>query len=123
MRAAVILLIFTFLSSPLTGSAETILNAFPSTKVTSTDKFTTRSELNRQQQIANRVIIEKIDDKYYWTTRQNHELFPTKSGLYMIFIDPMGSGYVKVNVNSGEFIEHVHLGLQTITYWGSINDE
>ena len=47
----------------------------------------------------------------------------TSSGGYDTFIDPRGGGTVKVDSLGiiqprGTFFEHVHLGLDTITYWG-----
>jgi precorrin-4 methylase len=108
-----------FISTPST--AEVILSATPEVKVFAAKDSSYKVELTRPQQIENRVVIEKIDGRYYWTTRQNHELFAQKSGNFIIFIDPLGSGYVKINVETGDFLEHVHLGLDTITYWGNIN--
>ncbi len=74
--------------------------------------------------------ITKIEDQYYWTTRENLELIPTRSGAYITFVATNGAGYIKIidpeiknDPTSGEwgpydYMEHLLLGLSTVTYFG-----
>lgn len=78
-------------------------------------------------------IITEVDDEYFWTTRENVELVPVISELYITFLATNGSGYVRMvnpeykdalNSVLGEteqdfdYIEHMLLGLTTYSYYG-----
>ena len=73
-----------------------------------------------------------------WASRDNRELIYTKSGFFHIFLDPRGSGYVKIadasafseklganvyteklGTNIYMYYEHLSAGLDTLTYWGT----
>lgn len=72
-----------------------------------------------------------MDDKFYWATRENVELIPRRSGIYTIFVAVNGSGYIriigpemkKIIFKKGEipydYMEHLLLGLSTISYYGT----
>lgn len=68
-----------------------------------------------------KVIISKDGDKYYWLSRENKPLLYSKSGKFHNFVNPSGSGYIKIfQTEEGNYLymEHMSLGLDTITYWG-----
>lgn len=78
--------------------------------------------------------ITEVNGKYYWLTREDVELIPIESGAYVTFFAVNGAGYVKiiapgmkevVSVDPVEkefdYIEHMTLGLKTITYYGVSN--
>ena len=75
-------------------------------------------QLKGQQITQNAVVISLVDGKYIWKTRGGVELAKSTSGLYSVYHAANGSGYVKVNETEGTFMEHVHLHLATVTYWG-----
>lgn len=77
--------------------------------------------LTESQQNESRLIITKKGQKYYWTSRQDRELTKHESGVYTIFFETKGAGYVKVMKSEEKvlYMEHMGLGLETITYWGT----
>jgi hypothetical protein len=77
-------------------------------------------------------VIHKIDDKYYWASRDNRELVKVPSGSFTNYIAINGAGYVKV-INPAEksaasflgkteedfdYVEHLVTGLKAIIYYG-----
>ena len=77
--------------------------------------------LTESQQNESRLMITKKGQKYYWTSRQDRELTKHESGAYTIFFETKGAGYVKAMKNQDKvlYMEHMGLGLETITYWGA----
>ncbi len=120
------------LASP--GLAQTVLSARPTVKVESNAASTQRFQLSDAEQEEFRVVITTRDGRYYWISREGRELMHHRSGVFHYFIDPTGGGYVKV-VDTDllpeslrdpgprvQYLEHVTLGLGTITYWGASED-
>ena len=107
--------------TPTAAAAQCIvLDAVPLSRVDAGPESTSRSTDRLESQ---RVTIIKAGDDYYWATRENRVLFRSTSRGYDNFVDPRGGGTVKVNSRGvvqprGSFFEHVHLGMDTITYWG-----
>lgn len=78
-------------------------------------------------------IINKVGEKYYWASRENKEMIKIDSGkAFITYIALDGAGYVKVlkpeyydqvldsPVDAAfEYIEHMSIGLTTITYFGN----
>lgn len=77
-------------------------------------------QLSESQQAESRLIITRRGTKYYWTSRQDRELTRHESGVYSIFLETKGAGYVKAMKSADKvlYMEHMGLGLETITYWG-----
>ena len=131
-RISVALLVL-FLTAPSMAAETSVLNATPLSRVNSSDTNTKREALSSAQQQEFRIVIKKIDGKYFWASRENRELFYTLSGAFHIFIDPRSGAYVKVfdkNFLAESlrdpgprfiYLEHNHLWLNTITYWGTTN--
>ncbi len=80
-------------------------------------------QLSESQQAESRLIITRKGQKYYWTSRQDRELARHESGIYTIFLETKGAGYVKAMKSADKvlYMEHMGLGLETITYWGVAN--
>jgi hypothetical protein len=80
-------------------------------------------------------VIKEIDGKYYWQTRENKPLMMVESGAFIIFYPIDGSGYIRIinptfkdaaslmssTEKTYDYIEHIVLGLRTITYYGKSN--
>lgn len=80
-------------------------------------------------------IIKEVNGEFYWESRDNKQLFKIESGAFITFIDPEGSGYVRLinpsmksaaslmsdTEKSYDYTEHILLGLRTITYYGKSN--
>ncbi len=91
----------------------------------------TPEKLSQAKSIEYKCTVTKMDDKYYWATRESVELIPLQSGIYTTFIATNGAGYIriigaeakKVLFKKGEqpydYMEHLLLGLSTISYYGT----
>ncbi len=97
-----------------------VLNGLPMVQNRATFESSTNAELSDSQSNEYRLLIIKQDDNYYWASRNNKQLILRVSGAFQIFIEPSGAGYIKI-MSSDEgvlYMEHMSLGLQTVTYWG-----
>lgn len=81
-------------------------------------------------------VIKEIDGKFIWASRENKPLVKIDTGgAFLIFLAVDGSGYIRVikpnfksaaslmspTEKSFDYIEHLLLGLRTITYYGKAN--
>ena len=79
-------------------------------------------------------VVQKIGDRYLWTTRDNTELRRYDHGTFITYVAEDGSGYIRVfdqdmrtmfdglNELDGvfDYLEHFPLGLTTVTYYGRL---
>lgn len=82
---------------PVIALADTVIDAVPKSRVLATPDGSQRDVLPTAKQHESRVIITKIGGKYYWATRGNAQLTYVKSGVFHLFLDPQGGGYIEVN--------------------------
>jgi len=83
-----------------------------------------RDKIVGEDQINYKVLITKDENGYLWSSREKRSLNHNLSGIYQYFVNPQGSGYIKLVKNedgSYSYMEHMTSGLQTITYWGNGN--
>lgn len=111
-------------------AGEVVLDGLPVSRTDSDARTTRRMALAAPEREKSRVRIEREGDRFFWKTREGRELVHHVSGVFHYFVDPTGSGYVKVceakdlppkdRPKQGRYVffEHVGLGLTTITYWG-----
>ena len=92
----------------------------PFVKVESNSDTTTRYELTKKQNKEYQLIITEVGGSYFWTSRGGKELLKSNSGIYSNYVSPLGAGYIKVSTMDNTYIEHIHQGLNTLTYWGII---
>ena len=103
--------------------SEVVLRGIPSQRIEVVGSSVSSNSLPTADAIAATVAIDRQGDRYFWSSRNGIELVRRVSGIYTIFIAQSGAGYIKVErpLYDGEpfhFLEHVHLGLGTITYFG-----
>ncbi len=98
--------------------SEIIFEGIPTKMIVSGLDVNKETHLTNQQKNKSRVLITKRGKDYFWASREDKQLIPTVSGIYLFFIAP-GSGYVKISTATNEYIEHMSLGLATFTYWGN----
>lgn len=116
----------------MTGTEEIVFTGIPKIKILiENGSQRTPEKLSQAKSIEYKCTITKMDNKYYWATRENVELIPIQSGAYTIFIATNGAGYVriidpeakKILSKKGEqpydYMEHLLLGLSTISYYGT----
>ena len=107
-----------------------ILNGVPTVRVIASAEKTKKEELNESQQNEFRVLVTKLDNDYIWATRNGKRLMKARSGAYVYFLNPGGSGYIKIETLEHRmdpnvpytYLEHFSLGLTTTTYWGTLKD-
>lgn len=118
LLAAAILLSATPLLAQNAGSERIVLRAQPSSVSFCSPDSCNRKPLSASEGREAQVLIVERDGKYYWVSREGRELHHSRSGIFRLFIDLKGGGYVKVDGTSGEYYEHLTMAFGTITYWG-----
>lgn len=120
----------------LPARAELVFEARPTIRINANEDGATRERLSKLDQEKSRITIVWRDGKYFWATRDARELVlkSSRRGPTYLFLEPNGAGYVKIFDTHTfsdsmrtpgpryRFMEHVHLLLGTITYWGSCDD-
>ena len=104
-----------------------VFSGVPDSRVISGVDKQSRAVLSNAERAEYRVVITKRDGKYYWTSREDKELFHFESGVFHWFIAPT-SGYIKLvdraflmdktDTPGYLYVEHLTLWLDTYTYWG-----
>lgn len=115
------------LVSAETGGAKPVdlegIRAFictPQKKVESDPQGTQEYALSAKQVADYTLRIDKQGPTYIWTSREKKRLINRHSGAFNIFYPDDGSGYIKLFQMSDQimYMEHLHMMLNTITYWG-----
>lgn len=103
------------------GWGEVVFVGEPIAKVVMSGEKAYRTALTVSEQSEfQSVIIEKAG-RYFWKTREMKELERSESGRFITYFATDGKGYIKVDSNASQttgYIEHLSLGLNTITYQG-----
>jgi hypothetical protein len=103
------------------GAEEIIFNARPTSKNGKSLKSSKSEEFG--------IMIKKKDRRLLWASRGSRELIYSRSGIFHIFVDPAGSGFISImdtstlpdGVNKGArymYGEHIRAGVGTISYIG-----
>ncbi|MDA9298524.1 hypothetical protein OAD22_01850 [Pseudomonadales bacterium] len=121
---------------PLTSQAfEVVFEGIPNKKIETNESTSSMSPLTSEQAEEYKVTIVKDGESYYWASRGNTPVIPVQSGIYVTYIAPNGSGYVrtispaflKFTLASMEgedlaeqylYFEHLVHQLGSITYYG-----
>jgi hypothetical protein len=98
-----------------------VFEGTPFMRNSSSTETAVNEELSGEAQINYKLIITKDDKGYIWFSRDKKRLHHTKSGIFDYFVNPDGSGYIKISkAENGQYLylEHMSLSFQTISYWG-----
>ena len=115
--------------------AEEVFVGLPLAKTELSGEYLERTKLDKGDQLEFKVIIVKEGDRFFWKTREMKELTRHQSGLFVTYQAVDGAGYVRVDLSGGSvgdlkvpgssldigYIEHIKLGLNTITYQGRVS--
>jgi hypothetical protein len=106
--------------------AEEIFTGTPIARTVLDGDQAQRTMLDSSSQSEFQVIIQKLDDRYFWKTREMKELEKHQSGIFVTYQAIDGSGYVRIDSSADAssptgYIEHQKLGLATITYQGQVS--
>ena len=98
------------------------------------ERFAEKLEQSKSMELA--CVVKEIDGKFIWASRENKPLVKIDTGgAFIIYVAVDGSGYIRqIKPNfknaaslmsstekSFDYIEHLLLGLRTITYYGMAN--
>ena len=136
-RITLMLVLILLNTSPLFAGESIIFTGIPEIKISEGGLSRIPENINSEKALGYKCTISKLDDKYLWTTRENTELIPVESGSYITFLAVNGSGYIRVikpdmkdvvkqmGAMAGDpeekfdYVEHLLLGLKSITYYGT----
>ena len=136
MKKVILAIIFLAIAAPLFAKDVNIFTGVPEIKISEGGVNRIPENLTKDKAIKFKCSITKIDDKYYWTSRENVELIPIVSGAFITYWAVNGSGYVrvvkpemkeevkKIGAMAGDpeekfdYVEHLLLGLKSVTYYG-----
>lgn len=136
MKKTLLMLLFLTITTPLFGKEMIVFTGVPEIKISEGGVSRVPENLTKGKAINFKCTITQIDDKYYWTSRENVELIPIASGAFITYWAVNGSGYVRVvkpeskeevrklGAMAGDpeakfdYVEHLLLGLKSVTYYG-----
>ncbi|GEM_PF-2537060 len=97
-----------------------VFRGLPLKKDMSDFEGTEQVSLEGKDRVEYRLIITKQGRKFFWESRENHELLISRSGEFYNFVDPKGAGYIRIAKVEGKlfYMEHLTIGFKNITYWG-----
>ena len=121
-------------SNALSQTATTIFRGTPSVKVSEGGIERMPEAISPDRGANLQCVISRIGDAYYWASRENTELVRIDSGAFTTYVALSGAGYVRVirpeqkqaaalaspTEASFDYVEHVVVGLRSITYYGKV---
>ena len=137
MKKLLLTLLFFAVAVPLFAKELIVFTGVPEIRISEGGINRVQENLTKEKASKFKCTITKIDDKYYWTSRENVELVPITSGAFVTFWAVNGSGYVriirpemneevrKIGAMAGDpeekydYVEHLLLGLKSVTYYGN----
>jgi hypothetical protein len=100
----------------LTGNTEEmVFHGLPSERFKVSDVIE-KEVMTDSQASEFQVMIVRDGEDFYWASREYKPMLQIHSGIYTIYLS--SAGYVKVEEPTGDYIEHMTIGLNTITYKG-----
>jgi len=115
------------------GNEEIVFSGIPTVKISEGGASRVVEDLKDAKASEAECIVTKIDDKYFWKSRNNIELFMVQSGAFVSFVATNGSGYIRVipsdlkevaslmdeTEKKYNYVEHLLIGLRAVTYYGN----
>ena len=74
---------------------EIFFEGYPVTKFEINGTESTKVALDRSDRLEYKVLITREGDNFYWATRNNLQLYPVTSGVYITYLAVNGAGYVR----------------------------
>ena len=137
MKMIFLVLILVTVASPLFAKEEIIFTGIPEMKISEGATSRVAESLSKSRAMEYKCTITKIDETYYWRTRENVELIMISRGRFITFWAVEGQGYIRI-VNPEmrktarkigamlhdpegyfDYVEHLLLGLKSVTYYGN----
>lgn len=132
VQLAVLFLVLGLASTGLQAQSRTVFNGVPAIKISEAGLERLPEALPTETATNLRCVISEIGGKYYWATRENKELTRRSAGAFITYSAIDGSGYVRVidpvhkaavslvspTESRFDYVEHLLLGLRSVTYYG-----
>ena len=96
MKKAILTFILLIIAAPLFAKEMIIFTGVPELKISEGGINRVPENITKDKAPKFKCTITKIDDKYYWTSRENVELIPIASGAFITYWAVNGQGYVRV---------------------------
>ena len=96
MNKIILIVIFLMVAFPVNAKEVVVFTGIPEIKISEGGVSRVPENLDKEKAINFKCTITKIDDKYYWTSRENTELISISSGAFITYWAVNGSGYVRV---------------------------
>ena len=123
MRATIVPVLAIGLVACAAHAGGVVFYGKPTTKIECDESGCTRFKMNASKSSEYAATVTRGDDlKLQWASREGRALLRARSGVYSYYISPDGGGYIKISTLDDTYMEHVTLGLASITYWGEVTD-
>jgi len=111
MRKMILIFIMLFCLLVEIGQAETIVfEGTPLVRNLSSAEETKNEQIQGESQINYKLIISKEGDEYIWFSREKKKLTRIRSGAFDYFVNPEGSGYIKIAKDeNGKYLYMEHM--------------
>jgi len=135
INISALLLVCVFLTQGNSQEGEgVILTGIPAIKIYEGGLKRIVEDIKDDKALECQCIITKVGDKYFWASRNNIELIRIQSGAFVTFVATSGAGYIRFILpdmkeaasliddteKKYDYVEHMLLGLRSITYYGKI---
>jgi hypothetical protein len=133
LGVAVVLFLLPKAISLRAQESEAVFIGVPTVKISEGGTDRAVEKLARDKGLNLKCVVSRIGETYYWASRDNVRLVRVESGIFVTFIAVNGSGYVRlielgkdkegpqhrVTEESFAYVEHLLLGLGSLTYYGN----
>ena len=100
----------------------TVLEGIPTVRIDSTEGGATRRVLSASEAAKSRLTVGVVDDRYYWTSRENRLLEKSSSGEFTYLSSDPGHYIRFTRLNDKiSYTEHVDLPSGSVTWWGELS--
>lgn len=120
MKVVFVISAIAILVTQETVFAEAVFQCYPTHIITINTESIDKKMFSEKESIRNRTVITAKDNKYFWTSNNNHKLYKTRKDGYSIYVNPKGAGHIKIQETlSMPYIENRTEDLNTIIMYGN----
>jgi hypothetical protein len=131
-----LLTIVIFLCSSICNAQVLSFVGIPAVRIIEGGVERNTEKLEETKSIEFACVVKEVDGKFIWTSRENKPLVKIDTGgAFLMFLAVDGSGYIRLikpnfknaasvmssTEKSFDYIEHLLMGLRTVTYYGMAN--
>lgn len=99
----------------------TTLEGVPTVRIDSTQDATQRRVLSTTEATKQRLIVNVVDGRFYWSSRENRPLQLSSAGEFTYLASDPGK-YIRITRLDEKisYVEHVDMASGSITWWGEL---